>query len=195
MAEEEHGKPPEGGKEKGKKGGTLSKYKWYFVGGGVLLIVIYIAVKRSNANSNSSTSAQPSNVDPATGYSAGSPADLAALGYSTNSSSGSESTTPGPAGPAGPAGPTGATGKTGATGATGSAGTTVNGGKPPSGGHPPVQASTFYTVASGNTLWGIAQKFYGNGAKWQTIYSANRGIIGSNPNLIHPGQRLVIPGK
>ena len=43
------------------------------------------------------------------------------------------------------------------------------------------------------SLWGIAQHYYGNGAMWQRIYEANKGLIGSNPNLIHPGQNLVIP--
>jgi LysM repeat protein len=28
---------------------------------------------------------------------------------------------------------------------------------------------------------------------WQDIYQANKGLIGSNPNLIKPGQRLTIP--
>lgn len=43
------------------------------------------------------------------------------------------------------------------------------------------------------SLWGIAQHFYGNGNLWPQIYNANKGIIGSNPNLIHVGQKLVVP--
>jgi RHS repeat-associated protein len=50
-----------------------------------------------------------------------------------------------------------------------------------------------YTVASGDTLWSIAARFYGSGLEWQRIYQANRGVIGSNPNLIFPGERLKIP--
>lgn len=50
-----------------------------------------------------------------------------------------------------------------------------------------------YTVKSGDCLWNIAKKFYGNGAKYTTIYNANRGTIGGNPNLIYPGQVLTIP--
>lgn len=52
-----------------------------------------------------------------------------------------------------------------------------------------------YTVVKGDSLWKIAAKkdIYGNGAKWQTIYNANKSVIGKNPNLIYPGQKLVIP--
>jgi nucleoid-associated protein YgaU len=57
----------------------------------------------------------------------------------------------------------------------------------------PAPAQRTYTVVPGDTLWGIAQRFYGNGAQWPTIYNANRGVIGSNPNLIFPGQHYVIP--
>lgn len=46
-----------------------------------------------------------------------------------------------------------------------------------------------YTVKSGDTLSGIANKY---GTTWQNIYNNNRDIIGSNPNLIKPGQVLKI---
>lgn len=49
-----------------------------------------------------------------------------------------------------------------------------------------------YKVAKGNSLWLIAKKVYGNGARWKEIYEANKGII-KNPNLIYVGQELVIP--
>lgn len=52
---------------------------------------------------------------------------------------------------------------------------------------------TTYTVKSGDCLWNIAKKFLGNGARYMEIYNANKSIIGSNPNLIYPGQILTIP--
>jgi nucleoid-associated protein YgaU len=47
-----------------------------------------------------------------------------------------------------------------------------------------------YTVVSGDTLWAIAERFYGDGSKYQVIADAS-GI--TNPDLIHPGQELTIP--
>lgn len=49
-----------------------------------------------------------------------------------------------------------------------------------------------YTVKKGDCLWNIAKKFYGNGAQYTKIYNANKSKI-KNPNLIYPGQVLVIP--
>lgn len=49
-----------------------------------------------------------------------------------------------------------------------------------------------YTVKKGDTLWGIAKKYYGNGAKYTQIYNANKDKI-KNPNLIYPGQVFTIP--
>lgn len=54
------------------------------------------------------------------------------------------------------------------------------------------KASKTYTVKSGDSLWVIAKKFYGNGAKYTMIYNSNKSKI-KNPNLIYPGQVLTIP--
>lgn len=58
---------------------------------------------------------------------------------------------------------------------------------------PAPPAAQTYTVVRGDCLWNIAKQFYGNGAKYTTIYNANRGVIGGNPNSIKPGQVLTIP--
>ncbi len=49
-----------------------------------------------------------------------------------------------------------------------------------------------YTVASGDTLSKIGQR---HGVAWREIYEANRDVIGDNPDLIKPGQKLRIPKK
>ena len=46
-----------------------------------------------------------------------------------------------------------------------------------------------YTVKKGDTLSGIAAKY---GTTWQKLYEKNKSVIGSNPNLIYPGQVLTI---
>ena len=51
----------------------------------------------------------------------------------------------------------------------------------------------YYTVKKGDCLWHIAQRHYGTGGKWRVIYDANKATIGCNPNLIYPGQKLVLP--
>ncbi|MFE1801189.1 transglycosylase family protein [Streptomyces sp. NPDC059517] len=46
-----------------------------------------------------------------------------------------------------------------------------------------------YTVRSGDTLSGIAAR---HGTTWQRVYAANRAVIGGDPDVIVPGQRLRI---
>lgn len=53
-------------------------------------------------------------------------------------------------------------------------------------------ASKTYTAKSGDNLSKIAQSQTGKAGNWRTIYSDNQGTIGSNPNLIKPGQQLKI---
>lgn len=55
--------------------------------------------------------------------------------------------------------------------------------------------ATTYTVKSGDSLWKIAQKNLGSGSRWQEIYDLNKSVIGSNPNLIYPGQVYNMPAK
>ena len=47
-----------------------------------------------------------------------------------------------------------------------------------------------YTVKAGDTLSTIAAWFHKHG--YGALYEANRAVIGSNPNLIFPGERITI---
>ncbi len=49
-----------------------------------------------------------------------------------------------------------------------------------------------YTVLPGDSLWAIAKRFYGSGSKWKELYAANKSVVGTNPNLIYPGQVLTL---
>ena len=49
-----------------------------------------------------------------------------------------------------------------------------------------------YVIQSGDSLSKIARRFYGNANDWQKIYEANKTTI-KDPNLIHPGQKIIIP--
>jgi nucleoid-associated protein YgaU len=44
-----------------------------------------------------------------------------------------------------------------------------------------------YTVREGDTLSGIAAE---HGTTWRKIYAANESVIGTDPDLIVPGQQL-----
>lgn len=48
-----------------------------------------------------------------------------------------------------------------------------------------------YTVKAGDNLTTISRNLGGIG--WKDLYNANIGIIGSNPNIIRPGQVLTVP--
>jgi LysM repeat protein len=52
-------------------------------------------------------------------------------------------------------------------------------------------AQVTYTVQPGDSLWSIAQHFYGTGFKWADIFHANSSQI-SDPNVIDMGQQLAI---
>lgn len=70
---------------------------------------------------------------------------------------------------------------------------------PPATNPPPASQPFTWTVLKGQTLSYIANYLKSGrpgvtwSGTWQDIYNANRGLIGSNPNLIKPGQVLVIP--
>jgi nucleoid-associated protein YgaU len=49
-----------------------------------------------------------------------------------------------------------------------------------------------YTVVSGDTLWKIAERMYGNGSQYMRIFDANTDLL-ENPDRIFPGQKLIIP--
>jgi len=55
-------------------------------------------------------------------------------------------------------------------------------------------APTTYSVVSGDSLYKIAQG-HSLGGGWERLYKDNRGVVGSNPDLIHPGLKLTIGGK
>ena len=50
----------------------------------------------------------------------------------------------------------------------------------------------FYEIVSGDTLGGVAKKFYGKSSAYMKIFEANKDII-SDPNKIYPGQKIRIP--
>jgi nucleoid-associated protein YgaU len=50
-----------------------------------------------------------------------------------------------------------------------------------------------HTVAGGENLSAISEKYYKTQANWLLIYRANMEVIGDNPNVIRPGMELKIP--
>ena len=63
----------------------------------------------------------------------------------------------------------------------------------PGGSLPPTVGQRIHVVKSGDWLSKIAITYYGDMNKWKLIYDTNKGVIGPNPDLIKPGQQLVIP--
>ena len=57
-------------------------------------------------------------------------------------------------------------------------------------------------VRQGDSLWSLAAGDLPNGspdaviaARWRALYAVNRSLIGPDPDVIVPGQRLRLPGK
>ncbi|HEU5338998.1 MAG TPA: peptidoglycan-binding protein LysM [Sulfuricaulis sp.] len=58
---------------------------------------------------------------------------------------------------------------------------------------PPQQAKVdYYVIKSGDTLSGLAKKYYGNAKEYPRLFEANREVI-KDPNLIYVGQKIRIP--
>jgi nucleoid-associated protein YgaU len=53
-------------------------------------------------------------------------------------------------------------------------------------------ATQWHEVKKGETLWKIAQHYYGDGSLYPKIFEANKDTL-KDPNLIRIGQKLRIP--
>ena len=53
-------------------------------------------------------------------------------------------------------------------------------------------ATQWHEVKAGETLWKIAEKYYGDGSLYPRIFEANKDVL-KDPNLIKVGQKLRIP--
>jgi len=49
-----------------------------------------------------------------------------------------------------------------------------------------------YVVKKGDTLWKIAEHYYGDGSLYKDIFEANKDVL-RDPNVIKVGQKLKIP--
>lgn len=58
---------------------------------------------------------------------------------------------------------------------------------------PPPEHVRTYTVKAGDSLWKIAQEFYGNGIQFPKIIAGNPGRLKDEKTVIHPGDVLVVP--
>lgn len=50
----------------------------------------------------------------------------------------------------------------------------------------------YYDIQEGDSLWKIAEQFYGNGSQYEKLFDENREVI-VDPDLIFPGQKIRIP--
>jgi len=56
----------------------------------------------------------------------------------------------------------------------------------------PQEKVEYYEIVSGDTLGGIAKRFYGSASKYTRIHEANKELI-PDANKIYPGQKIKIP--
>jgi nucleoid-associated protein YgaU len=56
----------------------------------------------------------------------------------------------------------------------------------------PAADSRRHTVAEGDTLYGLAERYYGDGEKFIDIYQANREVL-KRPDRLDVGTVLIIP--
>lgn len=56
----------------------------------------------------------------------------------------------------------------------------------------PEEKAEIYEIVSGDTLGGIAKRYFGKASAYMRIFEANKDII-SDPNKIYPGQKIRIP--
>lgn len=130
---------------------------------GIAALAAWLIIPRLKGFGSSSSSAAPAGTP-------SQPAGAVSYGY------------PGPAGPPGPAGTAGAAGAPGTNAAP----------NPPPAPNPSAPQYRQYTIVSGDTLWGIAQKFLGNGSRWPEIFRASH-LRSGDPNLIYPGEVVNVP--
>lgn len=56
-----------------------------------------------------------------------------------------------------------------------------------------VEAVEVKTIYKGDTLWGLAEIYYGDGMQWKKIWNENKDTLKSgNPNRIYPGEIIRI---
>jgi nucleoid-associated protein YgaU len=58
----------------------------------------------------------------------------------------------------------------------------------------PAEAGGSRVVTRGDSLWALSRLAYGDGNRYAVIFNANREKI-RNPNLIYPGQTVVMPQR
>lgn len=58
----------------------------------------------------------------------------------------------------------------------------------------PAETGGSRVISRGDSLWALSRLAYGDGARYAVIFNANRAKI-HNPNLIYPGQTVVLPQK